>query len=872
MTTPPPLLAAMLFSGTWRDYQARVLAEMDGLLDDGRLHIVAAPGSGKTVLGLEAMRRLGRPAIVLSPSLTIRNQWQDRLVPLFLPKLGDHRAEISRDLTAPGSMTLGTYQALHAAWSRNAPFAELAALGPATLILDECHHLRREWWNALFALRDVLPDLVIVALTATPPYDASGGEWARYEQLCGPIDTEIGVPELVRNGDLAPHQDFVHVSDAEGDLVPVLMRRRAAVFALMDEVMADAALPAIIRSHPFIAEPFRHEEAILEAPEHLSAMLFYLAAREGAEALPEEPLVLLGVKGEPVPEFNHFWLEPMLECLLHRNIGPWRLEDARKEAWKRALSAGGLVSNKRVDFSESVDLARVLAGSTGKLASITAIARCESAALGDVLRMAVLSDHVRAAELPASPDAPFAPAKLGVVPIFETLRRAGIDAPLGVLTGTLVIVPDSARGVCAEAAQALRIPCDDLTFTPLKGAPGYCKLDFASAADRGRVALITRLVEQGHIRILIGTQALLGEGWDAPALNALVLASNAASFMLSNQMRGRAIRTDPARPDKVANIWHLATRDPTALEGHGGDVTRLERRFSMFDGIAEDGSAVIENGIARIGLDLAQPAATLNEDTLRRAYVRRITAESWRRSLGAGTARAQTREVAEVSGDTGSASVYLRGTLQSTVLASVGGAVMTAGLSVRGLTDLGTVAAIGGGAGMLYALPGLWNSARLWLRNGTLERRLRQVAEVLVEGLARVGALSRPASAYTIRVEESLKGKRAVTIEGGTRADGHAFVGAFAELLGPVENPRYILKREDKALGFHRIDYHTVPQALAKRKEDAEDFLALWTHRIGAARLVFVRSKHGRRVLLRARAKSLAAGLRRPVERRSMWL
>jgi superfamily II DNA or RNA helicase len=78
------MLTNMRFKGAWRDYQARVPAEMDGHLSDARLHIVAAPGSGKTILGLELMRRIGRPAVILAPSLTIRNQWRERLFPLFL--------------------------------------------------------------------------------------------------------------------------------------------------------------------------------------------------------------------------------------------------------------------------------------------------------------------------------------------------------------------------------------------------------------------------------------------------------------------------------------------------------------------------------------------------------------------------------------------------------------------------------------------------------------------------------------------------------------------------------------------------------------------------------------------------------------------
>ena len=46
------------FKGTWRKYQARVLEHADRYISDGKIHIVAAPGSGKTTLGIEMIRRL----------------------------------------------------------------------------------------------------------------------------------------------------------------------------------------------------------------------------------------------------------------------------------------------------------------------------------------------------------------------------------------------------------------------------------------------------------------------------------------------------------------------------------------------------------------------------------------------------------------------------------------------------------------------------------------------------------------------------------------------------------------------------------------------------------------------------------------------
>ncbi|WP_268747817.1 DEAD/DEAH box helicase family protein [Pseudoalteromonas luteoviolacea] len=116
----------------------------------------------------------------------------------------------SNHLDTPKAFTSITYQALHAkiqdideledeteeeASCPNkqelaAFISHLESSNIKVLILDEAHHLRQEWWKALTTVCEAIPDMVIVSLTATPPYDAQGHEWIKYEQLCGPIDEE----------------------------------------------------------------------------------------------------------------------------------------------------------------------------------------------------------------------------------------------------------------------------------------------------------------------------------------------------------------------------------------------------------------------------------------------------------------------------------------------------------------------------------------------------------------------------------------------------------------------------------------------------------------------------------------------------------
>ena len=88
------------FDGTFRDYQQKILDGANRYLKDGRINIVAAPGSGKTILGLELIRRLNTPCLILSPTTTIRNQWGERFGEKFTAADGAEKPEESFDLRA----------------------------------------------------------------------------------------------------------------------------------------------------------------------------------------------------------------------------------------------------------------------------------------------------------------------------------------------------------------------------------------------------------------------------------------------------------------------------------------------------------------------------------------------------------------------------------------------------------------------------------------------------------------------------------------------------------------------------------------------------------------------------------------------------
>jgi hypothetical protein len=91
-------------------HQVRALAALDRDVarGDRATYLVVPPGGGKTLIGLEAARRLGRPTVVLCPNTAIQAQWMAQWQASFGPDAVP--ATASRELPTP--LTVLTYQAL----------------------------------------------------------------------------------------------------------------------------------------------------------------------------------------------------------------------------------------------------------------------------------------------------------------------------------------------------------------------------------------------------------------------------------------------------------------------------------------------------------------------------------------------------------------------------------------------------------------------------------------------------------------------------------------------------------------------------------------------------------------------------------------
>lgn len=105
-------LPALHFRHPFRKYQRQILEQVGASRgSDRKHHIVAPPGSGKTIVGLEMIRRFDEPAVVFTPTATIQQQWCEE-VGLFTE--GPIQGYVNREPNGFAPINVFTYQLLSA--------------------------------------------------------------------------------------------------------------------------------------------------------------------------------------------------------------------------------------------------------------------------------------------------------------------------------------------------------------------------------------------------------------------------------------------------------------------------------------------------------------------------------------------------------------------------------------------------------------------------------------------------------------------------------------------------------------------------------------------------------------------------------------
>jgi superfamily II DNA or RNA helicase len=899
------------FKYDWRKYQKRVLDDLQGHLEDNHLHIIAPPGSGKTVLGLEVAIRLNKPTLIFAPTVAIRNQWIQRFCELFL-QTSEKPDWISRDIRKPEFLTIVTYQALHAA-STNTIIDEdseitnseeesengengktikiidtkevvksLKAKGIGTIVVDEAHHLKNEWWKSLNSIKCAL-NPTIVGLTATPPYDVTYNEWQRYLDLNGPVDTEISVPELVVENDLCPHQDYIYLSEPTEEELSLIQDQRDKALHVFDEIKKDEILINAVTNHPIFQRPSENLDWIYNNLECYSSVLIFLNSL--GKIVTETHLEVIGNKKFKVPQLTYEWIEILLSFYLFEDKENFLAFEEHKEILINKLKRNGLLERKSINFQHNQKVNRFISTSLGKLQSIDRIVDVEYNTLGSNLRMVILTDYIRREFLINENQNNLVLNKIGVLPIFEQLRRTNKkNMKLGILSGSLVLIPSTALNALLNASKKLGI--DNLSYSNLVFDNNYLIINSNEKLKHDIVQLITQIFEQGEIEVLVGTKSLLGEGWDAPTINSLILASFVGSYVLSNQMRGRAIRSDRNNTNKTGNIWHLVCVDHTAQDG-GDDLQLLKRRFKSFVGVNNSEEVSIENGISRLNLPESFSRIDIensNNKTIKIASQREGLKKKWNDALMNGVALTEEIKVPfpDDKDYKGIKSLYynktianLMAALGSSLLGFSQGILEGLGRSARNIhsrEDFFRYLMIIGVVGVLFFGHRFYKTFRMFIKYRDISKDIQQIGEALLESLIKMGAIQTEYSKLFVKSSVDSFGAIYCHLDGGTTFEKSTFIKALQEILASIDNPRYLIIRKSLFLRvISQKDYHSVPELIGQNKKAAEYFERQWSRFVGTCELIYTRTIEGRKILLKSRINSLSSEFEEKTERINKW-
>jgi superfamily II DNA or RNA helicase len=782
------------------------------------------PGGGKTLIGLEAARRIGRRTLVLCPTTAIQAQWLDQWRASFVADGVD--ATASRDL--PTALTVLTYQAV---CSDSAIHQEGAALlsrlcdcGPVTLVLDECHHLLEVWGRVLREVVGRIGQPHLIGLTATPPHMMTADEAELHRELFGEIDIEISVPSLVRDGRLAPYQElayFTAPTPAEADYI----RDEASRFA---ELRTDLMDPAFA-SRPFLEwldarvvarrsgssqvswQRFEKDEPALAGAALRLHVAGLLALPEGARLREEHRR----------PPDAADWVALIGDYVRHCLAASSDPGDrAAREAIRRALPAVGYLLTKTGIRAAESPIDRVLARSESKVQALIDIVQMEAAELGPRLRALVLCEFESAAGMiPARLAGVMDPQAGGALLALTALLESAPELDPVLLTGQRVACgPQAAEGMLGWLRQA------DPGLAPRTTKSGSIVEVSADSGwePRRYVPLITRFFTDGGTRCLIGTRALLGEGWDAPVVNVVVDLTTATTSTSVVQVRGRALRLDPAWPGKVADNWAVVCVTDQHPKG-AADYSRFVRKHDSY--FALSGTGDIISGVAHVDPALSpwQPpgpelCGSLNAQMLTRTQDRATTFDRW--------------AVGQPYADE-----------------------PVATLTVATRRPMSQRPAAAATTRVALARTGRWPSASL-----------DDIAMATADALHTAGLVARDAA--SVRVEVLPDGGYRARLADVTAAESSVFATALDEVLAPLAQPRYIVPRyivshPPGALSAFLLTvrrlvtghvpaavvYHAVPSVLAGNKKAAAGFGRAWNDWVSPGEPLYGGSPEGAGIL-----------------------
>lgn len=791
----------------WRSYQKRVLANIENYLEDQSIHLIAPPGSGKTLLGVGIIQHLQKKTLVLVPSLILKEQWLATLMSY------DDSLIITGELLASGDITVSTYQELYS--KREEAAACFGGEGIQFLVLDEAHHLKNSWSEVLLQLKRSTPNLQTLSLTATPPFDAGGKEWQRYLELNGDIDEEISVSELIKEGVLAPYQDYVYLIPATGESQQKFEAFYAEQLEILHVLSSYPEVTEYLLEQSFLQHPLEESTYIYKHFDYYLSCLFYL--NEQGYELSKEHWTVLGLdRRTTIPSQSKksltdlytklYEVQPELSIFIYLAKKRWLYEDTLQ------LFPNYIVNN---EYKQQIPQLKE---------AISHIVIKEESYLGQSLSCVIFLDRIKKEVLQgADPQWSY-----GVVPIFLALKDLiQTQTELAAICGEFLLVSHRLGSEYYSAYNEL------MQEHPL--CEGYYYLPLTEKNKAAILSQTTQLLDQKRLHILVGTISLLGEGWNCPAVNTVILGNRSASYVQTQQIRGRGLRR--SSEDKLTNIWHLGLVFPHTRLAEQPDLAPIIKRLSFIEGLNESElEPVVMTGGERFELPeeaTVEQISTYTHQQLFTAAERNRQKKAW--------------QVALLRGSRLSMPLFLK-EVEETEEKQV------SGLSIKNQPKKGLWASLMAGELSSYF------SERKRERNWRRKCRQKERLLLTLEAIQKKDQLIAGTDQLELQVtSDSLHCELKTTSYHNERL----FIDAARELLGEIQNPRYLL-----LIGTEK---YAVPEYYGKKKSEAARFLKEVKQQIPSASVIYTKNPEGRKLLMEGRLQALTHERKETIIQQKIW-
>nr|WP_281353415.1 helicase-related protein [Phytoactinopolyspora mesophila] len=418
--------------------------------------------------------------------------------------------------------------------------------------------------------------------------------------------------------------------------------------------------------------------------------------------------------------------------------------------------------------------------------------------------------------------------------------------------------------------------------------------------SRQWVGLVTRFFETGEARVLVGTRALLGEGWDAKGVNTLVDLTTATTPTSVVQTRGRALRVDPTWPEKVANTWTVVC---VSEEHPGGtsDWERFVRKHHGYFGVTDSGE--IASGVGHVdpGLSPYEPPAVADFDgwnaaMLDRARDRPRVHALW--NVGAAyrdelvhTIRVRPLRRHHDSGAASLAAPAPPALVPGPRAASRPEWLKLPGKQLPAAVTIVVLALVAVVTGLWWLAPlagvataGAWwdwtrRRDRVLLAGGRALNELGGEPDPFVfacavaDALKKAGLSERGSAGLSAAVEKD--GSYRIALDGVDTATSQLFTAALDDVLAPLAAPRYVVPRyvapelpaDDASLRqagqawldgqrpANTVVYHAVPSVLGVNAARVECFVTSWRLWVSAGDAIRTATPEGEGILVTHRGQ-----------------